>query len=185
MRFILIAMALTGLIVGIPLFYSVGFVIMVPLIFSVATRTQLPVVYLGIPLVVRPVRGAWISAAASFADRAGEAVRRGPGTDVDLWNDRRWRDGDDRRTVAGADAEGYRGPSGVAQASTPFLLSAGPMSLVTPSMRKSLPGPFNSCFTALLPVLLIAATTTVAYVPHASPELEDASLPSSGNRPSP
>ena len=50
-RFILIAMAVTGLIVGIPLFYSVGFVIMVPLIFSVATRTGLPVVYLGIPLL--------------------------------------------------------------------------------------------------------------------------------------
>ena len=51
LRFILIAMALTGLIVGIPLFYSVGFVVMVPLIFSVAARTQLPVVQLGIPLL--------------------------------------------------------------------------------------------------------------------------------------
>jgi len=34
-----------------------------------------------------------------------------------------------------------------------------------------LPGPLNSCFTALLPVLLIASTTAVAYVPHASPQL--------------
>ena len=50
-RFILVAMALTGLIVGIPLFYAVGFVVMVPLIFSVAARTQLPVVQLGIPLL--------------------------------------------------------------------------------------------------------------------------------------
>jgi len=50
-RFILIAMALTGLIVGIPLFYSVGFVVLVPLIFSLGTRTILPAVQLGIPLV--------------------------------------------------------------------------------------------------------------------------------------
>ena len=51
LRFILIAMAMTGLIVGIPLFYSVGFVVLVPLIFSVAARTKLPVVYLAIPLL--------------------------------------------------------------------------------------------------------------------------------------
>src|SRR5205823_499593 len=50
-RFILIAMALTGLIVGIPLFYTVGFVVLVPLVFSLGARTQLPAVHLGIPLL--------------------------------------------------------------------------------------------------------------------------------------
>ena len=42
---------LTGLFVGIPLFYNVGFVLLVPLVFAVAYQTKLPAVYLGIPLL--------------------------------------------------------------------------------------------------------------------------------------
>jgi Gnt-I system high-affinity gluconate transporter len=41
----------TGLIIGIPLFYNVGFVLMVPLIFSVAYKYKLPVVYIGLPML--------------------------------------------------------------------------------------------------------------------------------------
>ena len=45
------ALMLTGFIVGIPLFYNVGFVLLVPLIFSVAHQYKLPVVYIGISLL--------------------------------------------------------------------------------------------------------------------------------------
>jgi Gnt-I system high-affinity gluconate transporter len=45
------ALMFTGLIVGIPLFYNVGFVLLVPLIFSVAYQSKLPAAYLGIPLL--------------------------------------------------------------------------------------------------------------------------------------
>src|SRR5262245_1696123 len=45
------ALMFTGLIVGIPLFYNVGFVLLVPLIFSVAFQSRLPAVYLGVPLL--------------------------------------------------------------------------------------------------------------------------------------
>ena len=45
------ALAATGLLTGIPLFYNVGFVVMAPLIFSVAATTGRPVVYVGIPLL--------------------------------------------------------------------------------------------------------------------------------------
>ena len=45
------AMMLTGFIVGIPLFYNVGFVLLVPLIFSVALQAGLPPVYLGVALL--------------------------------------------------------------------------------------------------------------------------------------
>lgn len=45
------SLMLTGFIVGIPLFYNIGFVLMVPLIFTVAARTKLPTVYLGIPML--------------------------------------------------------------------------------------------------------------------------------------
>jgi Gnt-I system high-affinity gluconate transporter len=43
------AMALTGFIVGIPLFYGVGFVLLVPIIFAVTTRYGLPPLVVGLP----------------------------------------------------------------------------------------------------------------------------------------
>lgn len=48
-RYLVWAMTLTGFIVGIPLYYNVGFVILFPIIFSVADRYQLPMVYIGLP----------------------------------------------------------------------------------------------------------------------------------------
>lgn len=43
------AMAATGLIVGIPLFFGVGFVLLVPIIFAVIGRAGLPLVVVGLP----------------------------------------------------------------------------------------------------------------------------------------
>ena len=43
------AMALTGFIVGIPLFYGVGFVLMVPIIFAVVDRYRLPPLIVALP----------------------------------------------------------------------------------------------------------------------------------------
>jgi Gnt-I system high-affinity gluconate transporter len=45
------ALMLAGLIVGIPMFYTVGFVIMVPLVFTVAASTGLPLLYVGLPML--------------------------------------------------------------------------------------------------------------------------------------
>lgn len=45
------ALVLTGFIVGIPMFYTVGFIMLVPLVFVVARTTGLPLLYLAIPLV--------------------------------------------------------------------------------------------------------------------------------------
>ncbi|MDR2388385.1 MAG: gluconate:H+ symporter [Tannerellaceae bacterium] len=42
---------ITGFIVGIPLFYGIGFVLLVPLIFSVVYRYRLPAVYIGLPML--------------------------------------------------------------------------------------------------------------------------------------
>jgi gluconate transporter len=44
------AMMFTGLAVGIPLFYNVGFVLLVPLVFSVVQQTKVPPIYVGIPM---------------------------------------------------------------------------------------------------------------------------------------
>ena len=43
------ALVATAFIVGIPLFYGVGFVLLVPLIITVAERYKIPAVYLGLP----------------------------------------------------------------------------------------------------------------------------------------
>lgn len=45
------ALLLTGFIVGIPLFYNVGFVLLVPLVFSLAAQTGLSPIYLAVPLL--------------------------------------------------------------------------------------------------------------------------------------
>lgn len=42
---------ITGFIVGIPLFYGIGFVLLVPIIFSVAYQYKLPTVYIGLPML--------------------------------------------------------------------------------------------------------------------------------------
>ena len=50
-KYIQWALMVTGLIIGIPLFYNVGFVLMVPLIFSVSYKYKLPVVFIGLPML--------------------------------------------------------------------------------------------------------------------------------------
>lgn len=44
-------MALAGLLVGIPMFYTAGFVVVVPLIFATGMATRLPLLYIGIPMI--------------------------------------------------------------------------------------------------------------------------------------
>jgi gluconate transporter len=44
------ALMFTGFLVGIPLFYNVGFVLLVPLVLSVVVQTKVPPIYLGIPM---------------------------------------------------------------------------------------------------------------------------------------
>ena len=46
-----IAVMLTGFLVGITLFYSVGFVILVPLVFTVAASTGLPLIQVALPML--------------------------------------------------------------------------------------------------------------------------------------
>jgi Gnt-I system high-affinity gluconate transporter len=46
-----LALVLAGFLVGIPMFYTVGFVILIPLVFSVAAHTRLPLRYVGIPML--------------------------------------------------------------------------------------------------------------------------------------
>ncbi len=44
------AIILTGFIVGVPMFYTVGFVMLIPIIFAIAASVRLPLLYVGIPM---------------------------------------------------------------------------------------------------------------------------------------
>jgi Gnt-I system high-affinity gluconate transporter len=57
-------------------------------------------------------------------------------------------------------------PAGQGTGQSPVLFAESDL----PEER--LPGPFNSCLTALAPVTLIAATTALAYAPHISPQFK-------------
>lgn len=49
-RRIQLAMAATGLLVGLPMLYNAGFLLLIPLVYTMARATGLPIVYLGLPL---------------------------------------------------------------------------------------------------------------------------------------
>jgi gluconate transporter len=168
-RLILVAMALTGLIVGIPLFYSVGFVVLVPLVFSLGARTKLPAVQLGIPLVCG------LSIAHGFLPPHPSpiALIKLFGADIGLTLI--------YGLIVGGVALMIAGPllaltlKGIAPQATSPAVGQSPVSSMDPVRPEvSGPGPFNSCFTALLPVVLITATTAAAYTPHESLRLEAA-----------
>jgi gluconate transporter len=163
-RLILIALALTGLIVGIPLFFGVGFVVLVPLIFSLGTRTKLPAVQLGIPLLCG------LSIAHGFLPPHPSplALIRLFGADIGVTLIYGLIVGGVTLMIAGPLlALTLKGiapqPAGQGVGQSPVLFAESNL----PEER--LPGAFNSWLTALAPVTLIAAATAVAYAPQISP----------------
>jgi len=50
-RYILWAMTLTGFILGITLYYSVGFMLIIPIVLSVSYYYKLPLIYVGLPIL--------------------------------------------------------------------------------------------------------------------------------------
>ncbi|MXV49693.1 gluconate transporter [Pedobacter sp. HMF7647] len=50
-KYIQWAMVVTGFIIGIPLFYGIGFVLMVPLIFSITYQYKLHPIFIGLPML--------------------------------------------------------------------------------------------------------------------------------------
>lgn len=151
-----IAMTVTGFVVGLPLYYNVGFVLMVPLIFSLVAQSGRPAVALGMPLL------AGLSIAHGFLPPHPSATALVAAVHADMG----------KTLIYGLIV------------AIPTLIIAGPvfsMSLKnirgTPAplfrpapeiAASELPGAFNSFFTALLPVLLLGALTLVTL---ARPEL--------------
>ncbi|MFK3888055.1 GntP family permease [Sphingomonas sp. NPDC079357] len=148
-----IAMAATGFLVGIPLFYNVGFVLMVPLIFSIVLRSGLPAVHVGIPLL------AGLSIAHGFLPPhpSPTAVVAQLGADLGVTLI--------YGLIVGLPTLAIAGPlfattlKGIATPPSPLFEAAAV------SRGRPLPGAFASFACALLPVILIAGATALHYAP--------------------
>lgn len=141
------AMALAGLVVGIPLFYNAGFVVVMPLIVAAGASTGLPLVSLGMPMLSA------LSVAHGFLPPHPSPTTISQQLHADLG-----------RTL-------FYGLI----AAVPTIIVAGPLfsrtlkkykavpdpSLLTVTVRKKeeLPGLGVSLLTALLPLVLLTATT--------------------------
>jgi len=151
------AMALTGFIVGIPLFYGVGFVLLVPIIFAVVGRYQLPLLLVAVPALASmsvahgllPPHPAPTALVATFQADMGLTLLYG--------------------LVIAVPALVLAGPifgrllTGIA--ARPLAgMEAKPLT------ESELPGPVVSILTALLPAVLLVATTAAGWlVPDDSP----------------
>lgn len=142
---------ITGFIVGIPLFYGIGFVLLVPLIFSVAYQYKLPAVYIGLPMLAAlsvthgflPPHPSPVALSALFEGNLGLILIYG--------------------LLVAIPAIILAGP-----VFCRFLKSI-PTGEVTLFQQKentgnaTLPGKFNSIFTATFPVFLLIAVTVIPY----------------------
>jgi len=154
-------MMVTGFVVGIPLFYGIGFVLLVPLIFSIVYKYRLSSVYIGLPML------AALSVTHGFLP-----PHPSPAALVSIF---------------GADM-GMTLIYGLAVA-IPAIILAGPLFTktlkhiqpgpVTLFEQKSIdpnigvPGKFNSFFSATLPVFLLIIVTVIPYcIPDLSPQVD-------------
>jgi Gnt-I system high-affinity gluconate transporter len=146
------ALMLTAFIVGIPLFYDVGFVIMMPIVFAVVASTGVPLLYIGLPTLAAlsvthgylPPHPAPTAIATMFHADIGKTLIYG--------------------IIIAIPAIIVAGP----------ILSRGlkkvkarPMEEFTggaPVAGEDLPGFATSVVSALLPVVLIGVSTVAAYV---------------------
>ncbi|TDQ13793.1 Gnt-I system high-affinity gluconate transporter [Algoriphagus boseongensis] len=148
-KYITWAMAFTGLIVGIPLFYNVGFVLLVPLAFTVSYQFRLPAVYVGMPLLAAlsvthgflPPHPSPAALVAQFDANMGLTLFYG--------------------FLIAIPTIIIAGP-----VFAPFLKNIKSTPLKTfqaePKPEHELPGIGNSLFTALLPVFLLVGTTVLS-----------------------
>jgi Gnt-I system high-affinity gluconate transporter len=142
---------LTGLIIGIPLFYNVGFVLIIPIVFTLVYRYKLPVVYVGIPML------AALSVAHSLLP-----PHPSPASLVGIFQASMFKTFLYGLIVA-----------------IPAIIIAGPVFSRTLKHIKpldelplvehtatthTLPGIFNSIFSALLPVFLLLTTFLLSFI---------------------
>jgi Gnt-I system high-affinity gluconate transporter len=149
-RYLQVAFMITGFVIGVPLFYNVGFILVFPLIASVVYRFKLPAVYVGLPMVASlsvthgflPPHPSPVALVAQFQANMGMTLLYGTLIAI------------------------------------PTVIIAGPLFAKTLKHinatlihtfksetipENKLPSLFNSLFSALLPVLLLAITTIAGF----------------------
>ena len=145
------AVVLTGFIVGIPMFYSVGFVILVPLVFTIAAATGLPLLYVGLPMLASlsvthgylPPHPAPTAIAATFNADIGKTLLYG--------------------ILVAIPAIIVAGPL---LSRTLKNINASPLKeFLNPTIltEEEMPSMANSIISALLPVILIAVAALVDF----------------------
>ncbi len=142
------ALMITGFVIGIPLFYNVGFVLVFPLICSVAYRFKLPAVYVGLPMLAAlsvthgflPPHPSPVALVAQFHADMGKTLVYG--------------------TIIGFPTVII---AGLLFSKTLINLKASVLKIFQSEgvAEDKLPGMANSFLSALLPVLLLAFTTIV------------------------
>ncbi len=84
-KYLVWALVITAFIVGIPLFYGIGFVLMVPLIITLSYKYDIPAVYIGLAHAGFPFRYSWLPSSASITRGADPTISCGPRTHPAIW----------------------------------------------------------------------------------------------------
>ncbi len=148
-----LALSATGFVVGIPLYYNVGFVLLIPLIFSLVRATGRPPLTVGVPMLAGlsiahgflPPHPSPSALVVQFGADMGRTLIYG--------------------IIVGVPTLLIAGPL---LATTLGRIEAPGVALAPPEPERALPGAGVSILCALLPVLLIAAATGLGYVPGLS-----------------
>lgn len=151
-KHIQLALMLTGFIVGVSLFYDIGFFIMIPLIFTVAASTGLPLLYVGLPMLAAlsvthgylPPHPAPTAIAAMFHADIGKTLVYG--------------------IIVAIPAIIISGP---VLSKTLSKINAKPLQeflIQKPLTDEEMPGFWVSFFSALLPVILISFATIAGFL---------------------
>jgi len=145
-------LVLTGLIIGIPLFYNVGFVLVIPIIFTLVYRYKLPAVYIGIPMLAAlsiahsllPPHPSPASLVGTFHASMAKTFLYG--------------------LVVAVPAIILAGP--IFSQTLKKIKPLGELPLIehTAKPAKRLPGVFNSIFSALLPVFLLLSIFLLSFI---------------------
>ena len=145
------ALVVTGFIVGIPLFYNIGFVLLVPFIFSVVYKYKQPAVYIGLPMLAAlsvthgflPPHPSPTALVVMFHANMGLTLFYG--------------------LIVAIPAIVLAGP---VFAQTLKKIPSNPLKAFVADELSAdkLPGGFNSFFTALLPVILLMLTSLLPLI---------------------
>jgi len=158
-KYIQWALVVTGFIIGIPLFYGVGFVLMVPLIFSIVYQYKLNAVYIGLPMLAAlsvtfgflPPHPAPTALVVQFHANLGLTLLYG--------------------IIIAIPAIIIAGPL---FSRTLKNIHSVPLQTFQPATLsdEQLPGAASSFLSALLPVILLILATAIPLVIHVQPTLQ-------------